>query len=270
MKVKPVAPAILLITLCLFLSEALFSQIGISVSPPRLYYQLKPGETGTQKVMVSNISKEYPMNLLLTFGDWKYDDYGHNLMFPPDSLDSSCASWLSLEEGTLLTLEPGEQREMELSMTIPLQSTGYENVQTAMLYVTQMNAVDGVDAGGAVVRVNVRQGVKVYRSGDAPEIKKLEIRLLTYDREKNSLILVFKNLGNIWINGQVTANLFNQSTGNEFTLEKSFFYTLPGDLRTMSIPLGNPLVTGNYIATVMLDYGDDTTLEAAELQFSHD
>jgi hypothetical protein len=254
----------------LSLSQMLLSQVGISVSPPRVYYNLNPGETGSQKILISNVSKEHPLNLSLTFGDWKYDDRGNNLMLPPDSLDSSCAGWLSVPEGTYVTLEPGEKREINLTMTVPLQPKDNANVQAAMLYVTQMNSVDGVDAQGAAIRINVRQGVKIYRKGSIPEMKKIEIENLTFDKENNSLVLVFKNTGNIWINGHVSTNLFNQTNGKESTIEAIDFYTMPGDHRIMDIPFGKMPEKGNYIATVMLDYGDDSTIEAAELEFIYE
>lgn len=256
--------------LFLSLSQALFAQVGLSVSPPRVYYTLNPGETGSQKVLISNVSKEHPLNLSLTFGDWKYDTYGNNLMFPPDSLDNSCAGWLSLPGGTYLTLEPGENREIDLTMTVPADIGSDANVQTAMLFVTQMNPVDGVDAQGAAIRISVRQGIKIYRKGNAAEIKKIEIENLAYDKQTNSLVLTFSNAGNIWINGSVNASLFNQTTGKESNMEAIDFYTMPGDRRIMSIPLLHVPEKGKYTATVMLDYGDDTTIEAAELEFRYE
>jgi P pilus assembly chaperone PapD len=256
--------------LFLTVSQTLFSQVGISVSPPRVYYTLNPGETGSQKVLISNVSKEHPLNLSLTFGDWKYDAYGNNLMFPPDSLDNSCASWLSLPGGTYLTLEPGENREIDLTMAVPAGIGSDANVQTAMLFVTQMNPVDGVDAQGAAIRISVRQGIKIYRKGNAPEVKKIEIENLAYDKENNSLVLTFSNVGNIWINGSVNASLFNQTTGKESNIEAIDFYTMPGDRRIMNIPLQHALEKGKYTATVMLDYGDETTIEAAELEFTYE
>jgi P pilus assembly chaperone PapD len=256
--------------LFLSLSQALFAQVGLSVSPPRVYYTLNPGETGSQKVLISNVSKEHPLNLSLTFGDWKYDTYGNNLMFPPDSLDNSCAGWLSLPGGTYLTLEPGENREIDLTMTVPAGIGSDANVQTAMLFVTQMNPVDGVDAQGAAIRISVRQGIKIYRKGNAPEVKKVDIENLAYDKESNSLVLTFSNVGNIWINGSVNASLFNQTTGKESNIEAIDFYTMPGDRRIMSIPLLHVPEKGKYTATVMLDYGDDTTIEAAELEFRYE
>jgi len=252
------------------MTPSLKAQLGISVSPPRVYYTLNPGETGSQKVLISNVSKEHLLNLSLTFGDWKYDTYGNNLMFPPDSLNNSCAGWLSVPSGTYITLDPGENREIDLTMTVPTGLSSDANVQTAMLFVTQMNPVDGVDAQGAAIRINVRQGIKIYRKSHAPEVKKVGIENLAYEKETNSLVLTFTNAGNIWINGRVNTSLFNQTTGKESNIEAIDFYTMPGDRRIMHLPFRHALEIGKYTATVMLDYGDETTIEAAELEFTYE
>jgi hypothetical protein len=231
---------------------------------------LTPGETGSQKVLVSNISKNQPLNLSLTFGDWKYDDHGNNQMFSPDSLSNSCASWLSFTGGSYISLAPGENREVEVVMNVPMEQKDSGNVHTALLYVTQMNPVDGVNEQGIGIKINVRQGVKIYHKGKAPEIRKLEIENLSYDKASNSLQLVFNNKGNSWINGKVTATIFNEATGKEITPEPIVFYTLPGDHRIMVIPLGTEPAQGTYTATVMLDYGDDVDIEAAQLEFAYE
>lgn len=143
-------------------------------------------------------------------------------------------------------------------------------VNTAMVYVTQMNAVDGVDADGAAIKVNVRQGIKVYHNESSASIKKIDIVALSYDAENNGLLLGFNSSGNIWANGTVNTSLFNRSTGEEIGLEETIFYTLPGDERTMLLPFGEDLDKGDYIATIIIDYGDDNALEAAELLFSYE
>jgi len=254
----------------LLFSPQLQAQIGLSVSPPRVYYTLGAGESATQQILVNNTSKEHTLDLSITFGDWKYDENGNNIMLPPDTLQNSCAAWLSLPEGTYLTLEPGESRNIVLVMTVPSGIEAEENVQTAMLYMTQMNPVDGVDARGAAIRINVRQGIKIYRKGLQPEQKQLEIVNMSFDRETNIIGLVFNNNGNIWINGIIKATLFNRTTGKEVSLGETEFYTMPGDHRKMGIPIKELPGKGDYTATVILDYGDETALEAAELEFSHE
>lgn len=262
--------AILLIGGLFFLIPSiLFSQVGLSVSPPRVYYRLNPGETGSQKVLVSNISKEHPLHLSLSMGDWYYDLNGNNVLLRPDSLENSCASWITIPDGMFMTLEPGEKREIELVMAVPVEPVPATNVQTSMLYITQMNPVDGVDSQGAAIKVNVRQGIKIYRKGSAPEKRKVEIENLSYDKTSNSLLVTFKNQANIWLDGHVKTSLFNQHTGKESHIQAIDFFTMPGDLRVMQIPLSQELEQSEYTATIMLEYGDRTTIEAAELQFNN-
>lgn len=246
------------------------AQVGLSVSPPRVYYSIAEGESGTQNLLINNISKDHPLDLAITFGDWEYDEYGNNVMFPPDSLENSCASWLSLPEGTYLTLQPGESREVEVMMNVPRVIPSGDNVQTAMLYVTQMNPVDGVDAQGAAIRINVRQGIKIYRKGLAGERRALEITDMTFNRESKNIVLAFNNNGNIWTDGVIKTTIFNRTTGKETSLSDTPFFTMPGNVRKVMISPGETLEKGEYIATVMLDYGDDTILEAAELEFRYD
>lgn len=258
-------------TLFLFsLAGNAFGQVGLSVSPPRVYYTLAARESGTQELLVNNISKDHPLDLSITLGDWHYDEYGNNVMLPPDSLANSCASWLSLPGGTYLTLQPGESRKIEVKMSVPLSVSADNNVQTAMLYVTQMNPVDGVDSQGAAIRINVRQGIKIYRRGLIAERKQLEISDMSFSGEKNLIGLTFNNDGNIWTDGVIRATLFNHTTGKEASLGNIPFFTMPGNQRKVIIPLGESLEKGDYTATVILDYGDETTLEAAELEFSHE
>ncbi len=262
--------SILVCGIFLVLSPMLRAQVGLSVSPPRVYYTLGAGESATQQILVNNTSKQHTLDLSITFGDWKYDENGNNIMLPPDTLLNSCASWLSLPEGTYITLEPGESRNITLVMTVPAGIEAKENVQTSMLYVTQMNPVDGVDARGTAIRINVRQGIKIYRKGLQQEQKQLEIENMSLDRENNIIGLLFHNKGNTWVNGILKTTLFNRTTGKEVSLGESEFYTMPGDQRKIDIPIKEPLVKGDYTATVILDYGDETALEAAELEFSHE
>ena len=100
---------LLFITLYFTLPSVAHAQVGLSVSPPRVFYSLDAGETGSEKVLISNVSKEHSLHLSLTFGDWKYDPYGNDLMFP-DSLDNSCSNWLTVPEGFYLTLNGRAER----------------------------------------------------------------------------------------------------------------------------------------------------------------
>jgi len=243
------------------------AQVGLSVSPPRVYFNLDAGETGTQKVLVSNMSKEFPLNIGVTFESWEYDEFGNNT-FPEDSVDQSCVDWISIPEGSYFTLNPGENKEVDIALSVP--SDVSENAQTTMVFFTQMNPVDGVNEEGTQIKINVRSGIKVYRKGNAAETRKLEIYGFSFDKVNNSLKLSFKNEGNTWINGGVFTSLLNSTSGEEIKIEQTAFYTMPKDNRVLNIKLPEDLEKTSYIATVMLDFGDEREVTAAELQFSYE
>lgn len=45
---------------------------------------------------------------------------------------------------------------------------------------------------------------------------------------------------------------------------------MPGDVRETSIALPKALEFGKYIATILMDYGDENSLEIAELTFTYE
>ena len=48
------------------------------------------------------------------------------------------------------------------------------------------------------------------------------------------------------------------------------FYSMPMDHRKVYIKMPDKLEKGNYTATVLIDYGDENNLEAAELDFVYE
>lgn len=247
------------------------AQTGISVSPPRLYYEIDPAQSNTQKVSITNVSASNTLDLAVSLGDWQYDKKGENMMFPPDSLSTSCTSWVNIKkEDTYFSLKPGEIKEIDVTITTPNTLTGEVSVHTAMLYVTQMNPIDDVDSQGANIKVSIRSGIKLFHRTKETKNKKIEIQNLVFNKENHQIDLHFENLGNIWADGIVYPELMNTQTGKKTTIEHTIFYTMPGDYREMKIILPEGLVSGKYIATILIDYGDDNTIEMAELTFTYD
>lgn len=246
------------------------AQMGISVSPPRVYYTAAPGQTWVKEVLVTNVSEEHVLELAVTLGDWNYDEFGSNLLFSADSLENSCAAWVSLAEGSYFTLKPQESKNISVEMTVSENVNRDLPVHTAMLYVTQMNPIDEVNQEGANIRVSVRSGIKLFQRFDVPRISNLDITDFSFSGEENALELQFSNEGNVWADGVVAAYLFNQNTGEEIELEQQGFRTLPGDLRILKLKLSEELKKGSYTATAMIHLENSDHVQAAELQFDHE
>ncbi|SEL75755.1 fimbrial biogenesis chaperone [Parapedobacter koreensis] len=246
-------------------------QTGISISPPRVYYVIGPGQSQTEKVLVANPSKDYTLDLAVTFEDWEYDSYGNNVMYEPGKLPTSCAAWLTVPEA-YFSLAPGESKEIDVQMTVPAANQDVAvPVHTAVLYVTQLNPREGVDHEGANIRIAVRTGIKLYQRQPGKYNPVLEITNFRYEKkEAASLVLHFDNIGDVWGDGRISLELLNQSTGTKRILPDVLFYSMPGDKRQHYLELPADLEVGHYIATAIINYGDANTVKIAELEFSHE
>lgn len=247
------------------------AQTGISVSPPRLYFESGAGISNTEKITVTNVSAKNSLDLAVSLGDWEYDLKGENQMHPANSLPTSCAGWITIKkEDTYFSLAPGERRDIEMTITSPTLPKENLSAHTALLYVSQMNPVDDIDNKGANIKVSIRSGIKIFHKKPEAKKKKIEITDLKFDAAKKTLTLNFENQAEIWVDGKVTTDILNTSNGKKITLDPVIFYTMPGNKREMEISLPNLLEKGKYTASVLMDYGDAENLEMGELNFSYE
>ncbi|QBJ84998.1 molecular chaperone [Chryseobacterium gleum] len=247
------------------------AQTGVSVSPPRLYFESDAGKSTTQKVTVTNVSAKNSLDMAVSLGDWEYNGTGENKMSPANTLSTSCASWVTIKnEDTYFTLGPGERKDIDVTITPPNVLTDQLLAHTAVLYVSQMNPVNDVDNKGANIKVSIRSGIKLFHKLTAKATKKIEIQNLTLAQSKKDLTLLFENQGNIWADGKIQTELINTENGNKVSLDQIIFYTMPGNKREVNIPLPAKLSKGKYTASVMIDYGDNNNLELAELNFTYE
>lgn len=250
---------------------SIFAQTGVSVSPPRLYFESDTGQSSRQKVMVTNVSATHVMDLAVSLGDWQYNDLGENIMYAADSLATSCAGWVSISKNdSYFSLKPGENKEIEVNITVPNTFKGNVPVHTAMLYVTQMNPVDDVDNRGANIKVSVRSGIKLFHRTNEIKKRKLEIENILFNKNANQIELYFKNKGNIWADGIVYPELLHTQTGKKTVIDHIIFYTMPADNRKMTIALPQNIEKGKYTATILIDYGEENTIEMGELTFTYE
>jgi len=258
-----------LLLLCFLLCLGAAAQTGISVSPPRVYFETDPGQSSTERVVVTNVSAKHTLDLAVSLGDWAYSRSGENMMYPADSLPASCAGWVTLKkEDTYFSLKPGERKEIGVNITVP--QTAKDSAHTAMLYVTQMNPVDDIDQKGANIKVSIRSGIKLFQKTRAAVRKKIEITNLHFNKSGKTLTVSFENTGVIWADGILYTDLVNTRTGKKTTAEHIVFYSMPGDQRDIEVALPKELPAGAYTASVIIDYGNKDQLEMAELTFTNE
>lgn len=243
-------------------------QTGLSVSPPRTYVTSVAGESTVNRILVTNTSKSTSLNLTVSLSDWQYEESGNNIMADPGTLPNSAASWITVKPQSYFTLPPGETHELEVTLTAPAQ-TDSEEVHTALLFITQTNPVDSFEQG-ALVKVSLRSGVKIYHRYNTPANPSIEFNDYRFEKKARHLDLSLQNTGNTWTDGTVITELVNVNDGTKYELADQIIYTLPGDRRNVTVPLPANLKPGKYTASSTLSYGDDDTIKMAELAFVYE
>lgn len=251
-----------------------WAQTSLTVGPPRVYFVADAGVGQSQTVDVTNPSKDYTLELAVSLEDWKYSLYGDNLLHPPGTLPTSCSSWLSVSE-PFFSLGPGETKQLNLNMQVPphIQFNDSVPVHTAMLFVTQLNPKQGPDKDGANIRIALRSGIKIYHRFTARNNADIEVTNLRYHQQDsvgNFVEITYEVPGNIWVDGNFIVEFINQENGKKTKLEQQGFYCLPLDKRKHYIEIPADLEPGDYIASVIANYGEHDRIKVAELEFKHE
>ena len=268
MKIK----SLFLLTLLSSLFYTLSALTGFSVSPPRSYYSGIAGQSTSNKILVTNPSDTHTLEMTVTLNDWKYDAQGSNVIQEPGTLPTSMASWISIRPQSYFSLAPGESREIELVVTPPAGKESSDvPVHTALVYFTQTNPIDSFNESGALVKVSVRTGVKVYHRQPSAPAPDIDFYDFAYNKKAKQLKLGMVNQGNTWTDGTVVTDLVRQDDGTRIKMENVVVYTLPGDRREVVLPLPEKLKPGKYIASSTFTYeGDQELIKVAELTFTHE
>jgi hypothetical protein len=150
------------------------AQAGMTVSPGKLYYKLAPGASASQKLTVSNPNNR-ELEIVVSLSDWNYDSLGNNQTYNAGTLSTSNASWVKVMPGQYFTLEPNEKRDLGIVVTVPSNAKSAIPVHTSMLFLTQLNPWDAQSVNGALIKVSVRMGVKIYHSFSQTEERDIEV-----------------------------------------------------------------------------------------------
>lgn len=244
------------------------AQTGLSVSPPRTYVTSAAGQSSVNKILVTNTSKDVSLNLTVSLSDWQYDEQGNNVVADAGTLANSATPWITIKPQSYFTLAPGETHELEVTVMAPAQKDSVD-VHTSLLFITQTNPVDSFEQG-ALVKVSLRSGIKLYHRYNTPANPSIEFTDYRFNKETKNLELALENNGNIWTDGTVITELVNLNTGTKHKLEDQIIYTLPADKRKVTVALPKGLKPGKYTASSVISYGDDDTIKMAELGFVYE
>jgi hypothetical protein len=85
---------------------------------------------------------------------------------------------------------------------------------------------------------------------------------------EKQLFLRLRDFGHSYAEGKASIELTHIGTGAKTTLPLILFFTLPGAVRQIKIPIATTLPPGRYSAIAMVDYGQDEKLRIGQLDFT--
>lgn len=257
----------ILFTLCLVTAAVLAKGQGISLSPSRLFFSGNPGETVTQTITFNNSSGNV-LSFITKVQDWKRDSLGKKIYFDSNTQPLSNASWITLSSNTV-TIQPGENKKVIVSLTIPANATKQSN---SMLFFTQVAAQNPQKISGTSLGVNVllEMGVQVYYTPKG--LNQGEIKYLNFeDRgeqlenavKSRRLAIKIHNTGAVNKDAFMRLELTNKETGEEIKVDPQTIAMLPDATSWIIFDLPADL-KGKFLAVALLDAGPSSDLKVAE------
>ncbi|MBO9620456.1 MAG: hypothetical protein J7539_15625 [Niabella sp.] len=204
-----------------------------------------------------------------TLKDWYRDSLGTKIYSEAGSLPASNARWVHIDP-VQLVLQPGETKEVSVSMQVPGDP---KPVTNSMLFLTQVNQrrpVTGIDKAGKKVGIIIKVEVGIHLYNTIPGISKKNLEFTAFeDKGRNSdstrlLAVAIQNKGDVATDGQLRVELTNKTSGATVTIRPKAISMLPGATQIVYVNVPAHLQKGNYQAAAILDSGPATDLKVAQ------
>ncbi len=235
---------------------------------------LAPGAVLRDEALVMN-SGEVPVTLKLYAADGITAING-GTAFAKQGQESTGASrganrWLSLSV-TEIALEPGEERVVPFTITVPSDASPGHHVAGLVVKAPPSGEASPTGKGGGQFAVNVVQqaGVAVVIEVPGPHIAGLELSgagLQQQDHLGATFVIAMHNTGNIFLKAEGSLAITDHNGVELASIPLRMDTVLPGDATIFHVTHPVYLADGDYLLDVVLNYeGKTAALEGVELK----
>ena len=253
---RPSRPALLALAgFGLLVGAPLTARAQYSVDPVIVHFSSSDSVRASATRIKNDGSQ--PLDVRLYVSDFEQDELGAHTFLPAGEGSRSCESGLRVTPDAI-TVPPGESRYVNISFD-PWQG---EDTCWSMVFAETLARV----ATG--MRVRQRIGVKVYGLAlDGKPAGEITIAEIAPGEGGPELVFEFENPG-AWPVRPVGVVEIRDYQGRVLrSIDVPPFSVLPGQFRRVSVPVGEGLVAGDYLAVPVLDFGADY-LAGAQVAFS--
>ena len=251
----------------IFLLPSLLSAQQMNVNPSTLTFNLAPGTTETKYISVRNITtKKHTFQLSLA--DWYRDSLGNHVYLKPGAIKQSCTSWVKLGVN-VVELAPDQVVDIPVTLDVPADFKEEEGMRWSMLFIQNYISDDSTTQKAARITTTIREifrvGLHIYQTPPSITAKSaLAVSLNKDKKNADTYVFEMKNTGPTMLNCYAHLELTNIESGTEFKLDVQDFPVFPGGKRLVDFKLPPTLPKGRYSALAILDYGENSPLEAIE------
>ncbi len=258
----------LIITFCLLPSAFCllpsYSQ-DFEVAPVKLLYDCEPGQIQTKILYVRNhANQKQQFNLLIA--EMPADSAGKKKKLVSEN--KSCKDWLTLNP-SFFDLNPNEVKEVKVVMQTP---PGHSETRWCMIYVSATEEQTSLAADKQMksgVKVKPRIGVKVIQSPKSNTNWKGAISNLKEITLATDTVRTFQanvsNTGDKVIEGKIYLVISNLETAKEIKEKPIKINVLPQGTKIITLIMPKNVPPGKYSLAAILDYGNNSTLEAVQM-----
>ncbi len=245
------------------LSLICYSQ-DFEVAPVKLNYDCEPGEIQTKTLTIRNHDNKR-QQFSLTVVAIKFDSSDAKT-----TQNKSCKDWTTINP-PLFDINPNENIEVKVIMQVP---PGEFNTRGALIQVNATEEQNSFNADKQIVksaiRVSPRISVKVLQSPKSNNNFKGSVSNLKEITQPNDSIRLFEvkisNTGDKLIDAKIYLVASSLETAKEYKEQPITRSLFPGTSEKISIPLPKNLPAGMYSLAAILDYSNNSALEAAQLE----
>lgn len=251
--------------------HALAQGKSIAVIPATVSFNLEAGQTGTQKIKVTNNLSE-KKTFRLSLMDWDRDTTGGHVKMKAGTYSHSCANWVTLNK-TGFSLEPGQTEEVSIQLHIPDSANAVAEMKWTMLNCTTVEEKAFGPMAPNKMRAGLQQqmefGIHIYQT--PPNITNRSVKLISFSKipeKPGHYKVVCQNTGATQLEAkcyiELSALAAKSGDDKKIKVGPKKFPLFPGQRRVVDLELPEGLAKGKYTAIAAVDGGSDVPLEAAQ------
>lgn len=253
-------------------SDSALKDVGVAITPSHINYNLKPGESRTYEVTVTNETR-VTRSFNVSLRDYDADKAGTTIFMEPGTSMHGLSNWLNVSP-TFFEMKPGATQKIRVTLTIP-DTVGTSRAAWGLLWVEEKKERQSLDNEGNDKKISLgviptfAMGVFIYQNPPNVANNKVEIQNFVHQNtgSGSKIDMTLKNSGDGIASCTAYIELTNTKTGKQQRLTVKRFTILPGYTRNYMFSLPQNLDKGSYSAVGVLDYGSKESVEAAELNF---